>query len=97
MEDFLNLDDHIPIREVKTQGQKRKTNISDKTFHFVGDVESRKPLTVKSKTPNQRDVERYNTNKNTQIIADEYMDIDAQIQMIDAREDLEAEEKNQMK
>ena len=42
-------------------------------------------------------MERYNENRNTQIIADEYLDIDAQIQMIDAREDLDIDEKNNLK
>jgi hypothetical protein len=55
-------------------------------------------MTVKSsKTPNINDIERYNQNKNNKIIAEEYMDIDAQIQIIDAREDLDLDEKNQMK
>ena len=60
MQDFLNLDDHFPKREIKTQNQKRRTQKSDKSFHFIGDG-AQKPLTVKSsKTPNQNDVERYN-------------------------------------
>lgn len=42
------------------------------SFHFVGDGP------VKStKTPNQNDVERYNMQKNAQLIAEEYLDIDA--------------------
>lgn len=52
---------------------------------------------LKSKTPNQIALERYNHQKNAQIIADEYLDINAQIQLIDAREDMDLNEKNQMK
>ena len=59
MQDFLNLDDHIPKRDIKTQEAKKRTKPSDKSFHFIGD--NNKPLTVKSsKTPNINDIERYN-------------------------------------
>jgi hypothetical protein len=76
------------VKPSSVEPEKYKPNLSE--------PEIIKP-NLKSKMPNQKELERYNHQKNAQIIADEYLDIDAQIQLIDAREDMDINEKNQMK